>query len=263
MRTVIDAVPIVLAVVAGLAYARRCRTLARRGRGVPAWRRASFYAGLALLAAVLSPPFDAAVEHAFYMHMVQHLTIGDLAPLALLLGLSGPVLRPLLARLPVRSLRRLANPVVALPLWAIVFYAWHLPALYEAALADGAVHVLEHALFFSAGLLMWAAVLEPLPGPAWFGAGAKAAYVLAVRTLSAVLANVFLWAGTPLYPGYAAGERAWGISPLADQRIGGGIMLVEGAIVTLVVFSWLTLRWLAPAPPRSAPAAAARGKSAT
>ena len=90
---------------------------------------------------------------------------------------------------------------------------------------------------------MWAAVVEPLPGPAWFGTGWKAVYVLAVRTVGAVLASLFIWAERPFYPSYAAGERIWGIHPGADQAIGGGIMFLEGGVVTLVVFAWLFLRW--------------------
>jgi putative membrane protein len=130
-----------------------------------------------------------------------------------------------------------------LPAWTISFYAWHLPVAYQAALAHPAVHVLEHLSFFCTGLMIWAAVIEPLPGPSWFGNGAKAAFVLAMRTFSGVLATVFIWAGQPLYPDYAPGERIWGISPLTDQTIGGALMFVEGATITLVVFAWLFLRW--------------------
>jgi putative membrane protein len=226
------------------AYAVRARTLRRADRAVPLTKQASFYAGLAILLAALITPIDTIGEsRTFYAHMIQHLMLGDLAPLAIVLGLSGPILRPLLALPLVGRLRLLAHPFVALPAWAIAFYAWHLPAAYQAALAHPAVHSLEHFSFFATGLMIWAAVIEPLPGPAWFGNGAKAAFVLAVRTLSGVLATVFIWAGQPLYPDYAAGERIWGISPLTDQTIGGAIMFVEGATVTLVVFAWLFLRW--------------------
>jgi putative membrane protein len=238
--------PILMAGAALLAgaYAVRAHRLERRGRGVPLWRQACFYAGVGVLLAALVSPIDTIGEsRLFYVHMAQHLMIGDIAPLLLLLGLSGPMLRPLLAAPLVLRLRPLANPVIALPLWVAVLYSWHMPALYEAALEIGAVHDLEHACFFAAGLLMWSAVIEPIPGPVWFGNGLKAGYVLVVRTFSAVLATIFLWAGSPLYPGYGAGERAWGISPLTDQQIGGGIMLIEGAIVTLLVFAWLFMRW--------------------
>jgi len=169
--------------------------------------------------------------------------LGDLAPLAIVVGVSGPVLRPLLAVPWIRSLRVLGHPMVAFPLWSVNLYVWHLASVYEAALAHPVVHALEHLLFFSTGTLMWAAVIEPLPGPSWFGNGWKAIYVLAVRTIQAILANVFIWSGHAFYARYAAGERTEGVSPHQDQVIGGGIMLVEGAIVTLAVFAWLFLRW--------------------
>jgi putative membrane protein len=230
--------------VVATAYGVRARNLGRSGHAVPAWRQGCFYAGLAILLAALITPIDEIGERrVFYVHMVQHLMLGDLGPLALVLGLTGPILRPVLVLPGIRHLRVLAHPLAALPAWAATFYVWHLPAVYEAALAHPALHALEHLSFLCAGLMIWAAVIEPLPGPAWFGNGAKAAFVLAVRALSGVLATVFIWAGRPLYPDYAAGERVWGISPLSDQTIGGAIMFVEGATVTLFVFAWLFLRW--------------------
>ena len=101
--------------------------------------------------------------------MAQHLAIGDLAPLLLLLGLTGPVLAPLLALRPVRSLRALAHPAVALPLWALDLALWHVPRLYDAAEAHPALHALEHLCLLVFGLAMWAPVVEVLPAPAWFG----------------------------------------------------------------------------------------------
>jgi putative membrane protein len=240
----LDPAAICSVAVVGTAYAARALNLRRMGRGVPAWRVGCFYAGLLILLAALITPLDEIGERrAFYVHMIQHLMLGDLAPLAIVLGLTGPILRPVLALPMVGRLRVLAHPLVALPAWALAFYLWHLPAAYQAALAHPAVHALEHLSFFCAGLMIWAAVLEPLPGPAWFGNGAKAAFVLAVRALSGVLATALIWAGQPLYPDYASGERVWGISPLTDQAIGGALMFVEGATVTVAVFAWLFLRW--------------------
>jgi putative membrane protein len=226
------------------AYAVRARNLARSGRSVPVAKQACFFAGLAILVCALVSPIDRIGEtRLFYVHMVQHLMLGDLAPLAIVLGLNGPLLRPVLALPGIGRLRALAHPLVALPLWALNLYAWHLPAAYQAALAHPALHGLEHAMFFGTGALMWAALIEPVPGPAWFGTGAKAVYVLIARTLGAILGSVFVWSGTAFYPDYAAGERAAGVSPLTDQAIGGAIMFTEGGIVTLIVFAWLFLRW--------------------
>src|SRR5213593_2324060 len=79
-------------------YARRVRTLAGRGTPVPVWRRISFWTGIALvLLALVSPIDQIGEEDLFFMHMLQHVLLGDLAPLCFVAGLTGPVLRPVLA----------------------------------------------------------------------------------------------------------------------------------------------------------------------
>jgi len=88
---------------------------------------------------------------------------------------------------------------------------------------------------------MWAAVVEVLPGPEWFGTGAKFGYVLAVRLIETVLGNVFIWSGTVIYPFYEDRGR-WGISALEDQGWAGTIMMVEGSLVTIGALAWLFLK---------------------
>ena len=119
-----------------------------------------------------------------------------------------------------------------------------MPRLYDAALAHPGLHALQHGLFFTCGALVWAALLEPLPGPQWFGAGPKALYLAGMWFFSLAFSQVFLWSGSPFYRPYVHAPRTWGISPLADQRLGGGVMLVEGSFVMLAVLVWLLLRWL-------------------
>ena len=121
----------------GVVYWSRVRTLRRRGTAVPWWRQASFGFSLVLLAAADLMPRE---DEYFFVHMLQHVVIGDLAALAFVLGLNGPLLRPLLAIGPISRLRVLAHPLVALPLWALNLYVWHLPRLYEAAIDHGAIH---------------------------------------------------------------------------------------------------------------------------
>jgi cytochrome c oxidase assembly factor CtaG len=174
--------------------------------------------------------------------MLQHVVLGDLAALAVVAGLTGPLLRPLLAVRPVERLRVLGHPLVALPLWAVNLYVWHLPPLYEAALSSDLVHALQHVLFFTTGALMWAPVVEVLPGPQWFGTAAKFGYVVVVRLLATVLGNVFLWSGHAVYDTYAEAPRLWGLSPEGDQAIAGGIMMIEGSLVTIGALAWLFLR---------------------
>ena len=226
----------------GFLYYRRVATLAARGVPVEAWRRWSYGAGLGLLFFVLASPVDALGEKQFlFMHMIQHIVIGDLAPLLMVAGLTGPILRPLLALPYVGRLRVLGHPLIALPLWAFNLYIWHLPALYEAALHHDAIHALEHTLFFACGALFWAAVLEPLPGPAWFGSGAKLLYIVVARVVGMVLANVMLWSSGVFYSTYDHAAR-WGITPQSDQGIAGSVMMIVDSIVTISAIAWLFLK---------------------
>jgi cytochrome c oxidase assembly factor CtaG len=230
-------------VVGALLYAKRARTLARRQTPVAAWRYVLFSLGIGLVAiALVSPIATLGEQESFAFHMVQHLLLGDLAPLCIVAGLTGPLLRPLLSVRAIRALRFLANPLVALPLWTVNLFAWHLPTLWEAALRHESVHALEHACFFAAGSIMWAAVVEVLPGPEWFGTGAKMGYILAVRVVSTVLGNVLVWAGTPFYGLYEEAHRPWGLSAAADQGIAGALMMIEGSLVTIGALAWLFLR---------------------
>jgi putative membrane protein len=234
----------VLAVVAAL-YWRRARTLAGRGRPVPPARQAAFAAGLLTLFAALASPIDTiGEERLFSVHMVQHLLLGDVGALLLVLGLDGRLLRPLLRVSLVHRLRVLAHPLVALPLWAANFVLWHLPVLFDAALRNDAIHALQHTLFVALGMLMWAALLEPLPGPAWFTAPWKIPYVLGMWLVMLVLSQVFIWSSHVYYAPYAHDSTLWGLTHLADQKAGGGVMLVESAFTMLPALVWVLLQVL-------------------
>ena len=229
--------------LAALAYALRARTLRQRGAPPARWRVLLFSTGILLLVAAFASPIAAIGEdELFSFHMLQHVLIGDLAPLCLLAGLSGPMLRPLLALTPVERLRVLANPVLALPIWALNLYVWHVPFLYEAAVHHSFVHALEHVCFFGAGIVVWLPVLETLPAPEWFGTGPKLGYIAVVRLVETLLGNVFVWSGDVFYGVYDRGEQLWGISPLQDQGLAGAVMMIEGSLVTITALAWLFLR---------------------
>jgi cytochrome c oxidase assembly factor CtaG len=235
----IEPLQVVPTVVAALLYFWRCRTLAAQGRPVPGWRRVAFWSGITLVVLALNSPIDElGEEDFFFMHMTQHVILGDLAPLCFVLGLTGQVLRPVLRFHVVERLRILAHPFVALPLWAIDLYVWHVPWLYDAALHHNSIHALEHFCFFAAGCLMWEPVLETLPAPAWFGTGMKFGYIAAVRLLETILGNVFIWSSTAFYTVYRH-EPEWGITPVHDLNLGGVVMMAEGSLVTAVILVWL------------------------
>jgi len=136
-------------------------TLRSRGQTPPAWRVGSFGLGVGLLVVAVASPIDHYGEESSQaFHMVQHILIGDLAPLAIVAGLTGPILRPLLAF--IHPLRRLFHPVAAFVVWALLLTFWHIPFMYEAALDHMWVHALEHICFFAGGTLIWVPLLETL-----------------------------------------------------------------------------------------------------
>ena len=232
----------VLVVLSWVPYHIRARTLASEGRPVPGWRQACYVAGLVTLLVAASPPVDKLSEQLLVAHMAEHLLIGDIAALLLVLGMTGPLLAPLLRNPAIAKLRVLTHPVIAIVVWAVNFYAWHSPALYQAALRHDALHALEHATFLAFGICVWMALLGPLPKPAWFGNAARLVYIIVVRLVGTVLANILIFGGTVFYPYYRAGDAHWHISPIADQVAAGGVMMVEESLLTIGLFCWLFLR---------------------
>jgi putative membrane protein len=237
-----DIIQLLPTLALGLLYARRAHTLSGGAHRIPTWRQVCFYSGLAVILLALLSPIGELSDELLYMHMVEHLLMGDIAALLIVLGLTGPLLAPMLRIRFFDRLRVLTHPLIAFPLWAIDLYVWHLPLFYEAALRHLAVHALEHTMFIALGINMWMCLFGPLPKPRWFGNFAKLGYIVAVRLTGTVLGNVFLWSGSVFYPFYASGDATHHIRPIADQNLAGAIMMVEESLLTLGLFCWLFLR---------------------
>jgi cytochrome c oxidase assembly factor CtaG len=185
---------------------------------------------------------DTLADQLLVAHMAEHLMIGDVAALLIVLGCTGPLLGPLLRIRWLGWLRVLTHPVVAVLAWAVNFYVWHLPALYQAALRHDGIHAIQHITFLTFGIAVWMALLGPLPKPRWFTNGAQLVYIIVVRLVGTVLANVLVFGGTAFYGYYRPGDAHWHISPLADQVAAGGLMMVEESLLTISLFCWLFLK---------------------
>jgi cytochrome c oxidase assembly factor CtaG len=225
--------------IGGVAYWVRVRNLAWDGRSVPLWRQLCFGSGLLLIAIALFSPIGHLADELVIAHMVEHLLIGDIASLLIVLGLTKSLLQPILSIRFFNRLQVLTHPLIALPLWALNFYFWHIPAIYDAAYGTAPLHALEHTTFLAFGCLMWMPIFGPLPKPGWFTAAWKVGYLIAVRFAGAILGNVLMWSDSVLYPIYGKGEHFWGISPIADQSTAGAIMMVEGTFLALGVLAWI------------------------
>jgi putative membrane protein len=233
------AVPLALAAV----YLKRAHTLGSERRPVPGWRQLCFGLGMVVVGASLAGPIDDQADKLLWVHMIQHLMLADVASLLIVLGFTGPVLQPLLSFRAGRPLRVLTHPVVAITAFTLNLYIWHIPFLYQAVLTDTPLHVLEHMLFLSTGIMLWMPLFGPLPKPAWFGKGAHVLYTVGIWAPSMIMANVFMWSDSIFYPDYTKTSEAVGITGIADQSTSGAILMAECTFLALGVFAWVFLNW--------------------
>jgi putative membrane protein len=244
--------PAVLAPIALLVvvYLRRFRAARRESGGRQAGPlQAAAFAGaiLALLAALVSPLDGLGEDYLFSAHMLQHVLLGDIAPLLLLLSLSRVIMRPATRRLMAveRALGPLAHPVTGLAVWLALMYLWHVPALYDAAVEQPVVHALEHASFFTAGVAVWWPLVQPVPMRRRLDGLWPVAYIGAAKFGLAALGLFLTWSGTSIYDYYEAVPRIWDLSPVEDQNIGGAIMMVEQSLTFVLVLVAVFVRMLA------------------
>jgi putative copper resistance protein D len=240
-----------LALAEGL-YVRALGVLRARGVAVPAWQIAAWHGAMALWIVGLLSPIDSLGEEGLSMHMLQHLLIADLAAPLMLVGVRNPVLGFFLPRgalVPLArtrwlrgSFRFVRKPLVALPLYALVLYAWHFAIFFEAAVRYPLVHALQHASFIAAGVLVWWPALEPKRrrprGELW-----KIGHILGARMLAMMLGMSFVLIRQPVYTDvYGTGERALGLSALHDQQLAGGMMVVLDLLIMVFALGYFFLR---------------------
>jgi putative membrane protein len=263
--------PLVLAAaaVAVAFFLQGWRRLHARRPDLAPWTRIPlFVAGVAIVVLGIVSPLDAiAEEYLQSAHMLQHVLIADLGVVLALLAVRGPLslffvprdlLAPLARSEPLRrGLSFLLSPRVAVPLWVGVLVAWHVPALYEAALQHPALHRLEHLSFVLVGALVWTLVIDP-SGHRRLTLSGRIAVAAVLFWIGQLLAYPFVFGFEPYYDVYAEQpDRLLGLSPLADQKLAGVVMMVEQALtlgVALVVLVRTARRERAARPAEPEPA---------
>jgi len=201
---------------------------------------------LALLGALVTPLDGLGEDYLFSAHMLQHVLLGDIAPLLLLLSLSRVMLRPVTRRLMrvERALGPLASPVAAIFVWLGTMYLWHIPALYDAAVESPLLHALEHASFFAAGIALWWPLVQPIPMRRALTGLQPLGYIAAAKGGLAALGLFLAWSSTAHYPWYEDAPRIWGLSAVEDQNVAGVIMMVEQSLTLVLVLVWVFVRML-------------------
>lgn len=257
-----DLATLALLVVIGALYYRGLSRLAEREAVRPWYETAAFAAGwLALVASVL-PPLDSYAVRLFSVHMAQHelmmlvgaplVTIGR--PLPICLWGVPDRWRPAAAQAlqhhwTLNGWRALTIPVVAWALHGLTLWIWHLPALYDAAVASEGIHALQHAMFVGTSVLFWYGLIYGRYGRVGYGAGVFYVFTTIIHT--GILGALVTLASSPLYPIYKAPTAALGIDPISDQQVAGLVMWVPAGIVLTFLGLALFAAWLGEAERRS------------
>jgi cytochrome c oxidase assembly factor CtaG len=238
-----------LLIVLALALYLRARSILRdRGRTVPTSQIVSYCIGLACIFLGTQTGLHLVAETDLVSaHMLQHMLIADIPAPFLLFGIRAPLCffywpRPVLvtfARIGwLRSMWRVVKiPPVALSIWLVTLYAWHVPALYDAALTSEIAHAAQHLTFVAGGVLAWWPLMDPtaerLRSRAW-----KPMYVMAARMIGGILGIILIVAPAQLYAFYGDRAELWGMTAREDQQIAGAIMMFVDTIVVFAGFFW-------------------------
>ncbi len=218
-------------------------------RLAPRGRLGAYVAAVAILVVALVGPLDQAADRGLAAHMVQHMLLVMAAPPLLLaarpyaIGFWGlPVgARRVMARVlaqgrPVRLGLTAFTPLAAFAATALVHVVWHDPRLYDAAIRNGALHALEHVMFFGTALAWW---WHGLRAPPRFhprlAVGFRTAYFMGMAPVAMLIGMFIAFAPEPLYPTYALEAALHRTDALADQQMGGAILWVMGGMMYLLV----------------------------
>ena len=244
--------------LSGVLYVRGVRRLwqaAAVGAGVTRIQVGAFATGWVMLVIALLSPLDAMGSALFCAHMVQHEVLMIVAAPLLIAGHPlGPWIwsLPKSWRQPAADLCResglqvavtwLTRPLVASIVSVLALWIWHVPFLFDAALANKGVHALQHASFFASSLFFWWALFPRRnAGPAY---GAGVFYVFAAGVQSSVLGALLTFAQTPWYQSYLHRAQRWSLNPLEDQQLGGLVMWIPGGLIYLAITLSLVAAWM-------------------
>jgi putative membrane protein len=212
---------------------------------VPRGQVAAWHGAIVLALAGLLGPVDRLAGEGLAFHLLQHMLLAELAAPLLVIGVRNPVVECFVPHGAWRLravLHRLQAPLVSLPLYGVLLYAWHVSLLFDAAVRHPAVHALQHLSLLAAGVLVWWPVLEPerrrLRGDLW-----KIGHVVTARFLAMLLGLGYVLIPTPIYTAvYGRGERGLGLRPIADQQLAGGILVVLEIVLMMAALTYFFVR---------------------
>jgi cytochrome c oxidase assembly factor CtaG len=213
----------------------------------PGYGRLALFAGsmVCVLAALISP-IDTVADYVMAVHMVQHVILIDLVPILLILSLTKGLMRPVTRRVRVIEERAgfFGHPMFAVLLYIGMMGLWHVPRMYDLAVAHSGVHVLEHLCFLTAGMLYWWHLLSPIRSRTLTGMW-PILYMAVTKFFVGFLGLILIFAPHALYPWYEAQPRYWGLTARADQSLAGVVMALEQSVVMGIALAYIIYRLFA------------------
>lgn len=201
---------------------------------------------VALYLAGGTPLHDLGEERLLSAHMAQHLLFTLAAAPLLIAGVPSWLWAWLLLRPVVRPAAQfLTRPLVAFSIFNAMLLLTHLPPTVDLALRVGAFHFAVHVTLVVTAGMMWWPVLSPLPQLARLSPPLQMGYLFLQSLLPSVMASFITFADRAVYPFYANAPRIWGISPVEDQQVAGGLMKVVGSLVLWSFMAVIFFRWYA------------------
>ena len=230
-------------------YVRGLAALRRDAVSIGWARPCVFLLGLALNYAVLQTYFDFLAQHMFWIHRLQHLILHHIGPTLLVLSAPVPVLRAGIpgpawrvlnkrwVRVPLGRLwHALQHPLIAPVLFVGLIYFWLIPSVHFTAMLDQRRYLLMNWSMLIDGILFWWLMLaaREAQGASALGYGLRCIILTSVAMPQIVLGAYIALTAKPLYSIYAVCGRAWAISPMLDQQLGGLLTWIPAAMMSAV-----------------------------
>src|SRR3712207_1329516 len=248
----------VLSLVGVVVYLAAVVRLRRSGVAWPWWRSLAWVSGCASLFAVTGTWFNGYSMVLFSLHMAQHMVLSLITPLLLLLaapitlalrtlprgqGAAGAPRALLLGALHSRFARFVASPLFSVPLFIASLYGVYFTPLFDVLMADPAGHQLMLAHFVVTGLLFFGPIVGHDPWPRTLSHPGRMIELFLPVPFHAFFGVAIMMAGSLVVDSFAQPPAGWGVDPLGDQGVAGGIVWAFGELPTVLVLAVVFFSW--------------------
>ena len=205
-----------------------------------------FFAGVFTFYLAVGSPLDAMGEgFLFSAHMVQHnLLMYVVAPLTVI-AIPDWFIDSLIKRWSLfgKLFKALVHPLFAGFIFTFTFCIWHFPVLYEWALHDKVMHMLEHLTMYGSSVVAFWPILSRsslAPRSPW---GLQMLYIFLLMVAQIPLFGILTFSTEVLYPTYDLAPRISFLDPMSDQVLGGLLMKVANMIISLGLIGRAFYKW--------------------